>query len=724
MKRKFFAIIVLIFSAVLIFETSPALAFHITWEQTNGPKGGYSRYIVQDPDDQNVVYVGFGPSQIWKSTDGGETWRQKNNGLPQINFFGGVAANGISALAISEKNPRTLYAGSTIGNIYKTTNGAESWTKVFSFPEIDKTEFVSVSPHDDTLVFAGTTRGMFYVSRDGGNSWSRISNIPIKGSASGGVTFDPLDGATIYFAASYFDIEQESKGSGLFKSTDTGRTWKKIGNGLETEIINKIAINPKDPNNIFVAVGSAFEWGYGTHGLYESADGGETFSKIRKDFVFFQSALPFVAFSKDGERLIVGGLVSGGNPSFFISEDNGKTWKTKTGLWGDFITDVAQFDDPNRFLVTLYWSSLFLTEDGGNTWRDVADFREANLHSVYSPIFFENRVYATAHSNGLFYSDNKGKTWKRILRGDSGTIYEAIIHNYESSASRFSPDLLWLRGEYSSEVVILKNADNPVWRKIDVPGDMAAVLAHPGEAGEAFVGSDTGLYAADYSKLNLTKILNGVNVAVISGNETMLAIGTTDGVHISADGGKTFTKAGLNGKKITAVGVGKNNVYAATENDGVYLDSGEGFTRVNSLTSISQILPDPANENSVYFAKSSRFGVSEIYFSENQGRGVVLEDQGLRHNPTPDPQKLAFSGDGTYLYLATNGMGVWRAKLRDNPLPVAEAVKAEGNEKKNEGIADRKVFRPVFWLIFAVIVIIITIKIAPKIHRAITSKIK
>lgn len=726
----------LIFGILLIIPI--ASASHITWEPTNGPKGDYSRYIVQDSTNLNTLYVGFGPSQIWKSTDGGETWVQKNKGLPEIEFFGGVAAEGISALAISEKNPKTLYAGTITGNIYKTTDGSENWKKVFSVSsdEAYSIQIIKVSPHDNSQIFAGTINGMFYVSRDAGNTWNEVNGLKfIKGSASGDIAFDPVDESVIYFAPSYFDVEEEGKGSGLFKSTDKGETWKKIGQGLETEIVNKIAINPKNIKNIFLAVGSSFGWGYGTHGVYESVDGGEIFSKVREDFIPFQHATPYIAFSRDGQRLIVGGHPGG--EDFFISEDNGKTWQTKTGLWGDFVADVAQFDDPNKFLVSLYWSSLFLTKDGGNTWQDIKEFYGSKLHAVYAPNFDKDRVYAAAHSNGLFYSDDKGLTWNRVEES-GGIIHEAIVHNYESSASRFAPDLLWIRGEFSSEAIILKNPVNPVWKKIDVPGDMNAILAHPNVGKKAFVGSDKGLSLADYDSLKLSKILDDVEVNFIDGNENIIAVGTNKGVYISDNQGKNFSKIGLDGKIITAVGVNDNEIYAAVENDGVYLNSAGTFNKINSLILISQILVDPGNENNVYFAKSSEFGVSEIYFSDNKGKSPVLEENGLKQSPTFDPHKLAFSGDGTFLYLATNGQGVWKAKIRDNPIEVLEPIKTgeereeiinkeseptpkttnpqdfESNTKEIISQIFKKAFWPIFIIVFIVILTIIGIKIYKK----------
>lgn len=660
---------------VVVLASGPVSAEHITWEPTEGPKGGYSRYIVQDSTDEDVIYVGFAPSQVWKSTDGGETWTRRSEGLPAVTYD--VASDGISALTIAEGDPQTLYAGTTIGNVYKTTDGAAHWEVVLRTPdETGPIGVIEVSPRDSSLVFAGFDNGDFYVSRDGGDSWQEVGDgLDIRGTASGDVAFDPEDPSVVYFAPSFFDVEREGGESGLFKSTDAGVTWRKVGSGLETGVVNGIAIDPRDPDHLYLATGSTFEWGFDTHGLYESTDGGETVTKVGEDFPPFGHAIPFVAFSEDGKRVIVGSH-PGLDGDLFISADGGETWKTKTGTWGDFVADVAEFDDPDRLLVTLYWSGLFLTEDGGETWRDVPVAPHSKLHTVYAPGFDADRVYAAAHSNGLFYSDDRGRTWTRVEEGAGGVVHESIIHNYGSSASRYAPSLLWIRGEYSSEVIVLQDVSAPAWTSIPVPGDMSTVLAHPNEPGVAFVGSDRGLFVATVDGLGLEPIdeLQGVAVNDLSGDEAAIVVGTDEGVYESADGGGNWRHVGLGGEPVTAAAKSDATTYAAVDGDGVYRSSGDTFERVNELSSVSQIVPDPGDGNTVFFAASDEFDVPRIYFSGDRGETLDLEEFNLGEYPTLDPHKLSFSADGTALYLATGGQGVWRAQVREDPLPVAEPV--------------------------------------------------
>lgn len=660
---------------VVALASAPVSAEHITWKPADGPKGGYSRYIVQDPTDEDVLYVGFAPSQVWKSTDGGETWTRRSEGLLPVTFD--AASDGISALTIAEGDPQTLYAGTTIGNVYKTTDGAAHWEAVLQTPdEAGPIGVIEVSPHDSSLVFAGFDNGEFYISRDGGDTWQEGGDgLDVRGTASGDLAFDPIDESVVYFAPSFFDVEREGGASGLFKSTDVGVTWRKVGNGLETGVVNGVAVDPRDPDHLYLAAGSTFGWGFDTHGLYESTDGGETVSKVGEDFPPFGHAIPFVTFSEHGERVIVGSHPSL-DGDLFVSADGGETWETKTGMWGDFVADVAQFDDPDRLLASLYWSGLFLTEDGGETWRDVPVAPHSKLHAVYAPDFDADRVYAAAHSNGLFYSDDRGRTWTRIEEGAGGIFHESIIHNYESSASRHAPSLLWIRGEYSSEVIVLQDASEPAWASIPVPGDMSAVLAHPNEPGVAFVGSDRGLFVATVDGLRIEPVdeLQDVAVNDLSGDEAAIVVGTDGGVYESVDGGGSWRHAGLGGEPVTAAAKSDMVTYAAVDGDGVYRSSGVAFERVNELSSVSQIVPDPGDGNAVYFAASDEFAISRIYFSSDRGETLSLEEGNLGEHPTSNPHKLSFSADGTTLYLATGGQGVWRAEVRKNPLSVAEPV--------------------------------------------------
>lgn len=667
--------------AVLLLAV-PAVAEPLEWERTDGPKGGYSRYIVQDPTDEDVLYVAFGPSGVWKSTDGGESWEQRNDGLPTADAVPGVVLEHVTALALAESKPQVLYAGTSTGSIYRTSDGASTWEHVFRTPDDPGTgspgrvQHVSVSPHDCALVFAGTVGGSFYVSRDGGQSWDRVEDgLEIRGSATGTVAFDPTDEQVLYYAPSFFDIESEGRASGLFTSTDAGRTWRKIGGGLETGVVNSVAIDPADPSHLFVAAGSSFAWGFDTHGVYESHDAGETFRKVGTDFEPFTHAIPYVAFSRDGGRVIVGNH-PGLDGDLFVSDDGGQTWETKTGLWGDFVAGVAGFDDPDRLLATLYWSGLFLSEDGGETWRDVRGFATSHLHAVYAPGFDADRVYAAAHSNGLFYSDDRGATWTRVKEGDGGVVHESIIHNYESSASRFSPPLLWIRGEFSDEIVVLRDVAEPAWGSIPIPGRPSAVLAHPNEPRRAFVGSDRGLFLATYDDLALRPVegLDPVAVNELAGDESTVVVGTDDGVYVSRDGGRGWQQAGLAGERVTAAAVAEPGIYAAVEGDGVYLATDGTFAKQNDLTGVTQIVADPGDGETVYFSTVDENGFSAIYSSHDRGATVVREAANLPTMPTPEPHKLSFSADGTTLYLATVDLGVWKAHVRDEPLDVPEPV--------------------------------------------------
>lgn len=664
-------------NTALFFVFVPsANASHITWEPLGGPAGGFSRYLAQDSSNYEIIYAATDYGQIWKSIDGGKSWIRKSNGIPPVTkvSLGDIVRNGIKAVAISKKDPQVLFSGSNGGKIFKTTNGGELWQQVYALDSEQTIGIIRVSPHDTNLVIAGTYDGFLLISRDGGKSWQKTHLPEVNGTISGDIAFAPQNPDIIYIATSFFDVEPEGGATGLLKSEDKGNTWKKVGKGLESDVVSTISINPQNPNHLLAAIGTSFEWEDQVHGIWESFNGGLSFSKLSPRFDAFDRAWPFVAFSPDGSRIVVAGP-AGGSQSILISKNGGSSWDSKAGVLGDFITDVVQFpNDPNRFVVTLYWSGVFYTEDGGITWQEAAAFSESTLHTVHAPNFDANRLYASAHSNGLFFSDNKGKSWKRIPVTEDSDINETSIHNFENSTSRVSPELVWLRSEYLPEIYILKNPENPSWKRIPIPNEITAVLAHPTLPSKALIGSVNGLFMADSKTLLLVPIPDfaGIGITAITGNEEIIVLGSSNGVWVSRDDGTTWKQAGLKGKKVIAVGFAEEVIYAAA-NDGVYKFSHEDFVKINAIQNVTQIVPDPGDFQSIYLATSVPERGGDIYYSDNGGQTFEKEEAGLIIPATSDPHKISFSADGTMLYLATPGLGVWKANIRSQPIPYKKA---------------------------------------------------
>lgn len=254
-----------------------------TWSAMNNglPTGGVGSLII-DPATPSTLYAAAGSSSspgVYKSIDGGATWNRRSDGL--IN-------SAINSLVIDPATPNTLYVaveGCCTGiRIFKTTDGADNWAPIGSFPplapmaltidplnpatlyvadlanpgavfkttnsgttwqplpSITFARSIAVSPHTAGVVYAGTDQGILK-STDGGNSWTPFTS---KG---GKIVFDPVSSSTLYWLTNPSSFTPE----GLFKSTDNGQTWIAVNKGLNTPQAVVLAIDPLKPSTLYLA---------------------------------------------------------------------------------------------------------------------------------------------------------------------------------------------------------------------------------------------------------------------------------------------------------------------------------------------------------------------------------------------------------------------------------------------------------------------------------------
>ena len=199
-----------------------------------------------DPSDPKIVYIShighdLESNDVSKTTDGGTTW----NYLP----FSGR----IYPVAVIEFDPldfKKLYVGNGPSFVYRTVDHGQTWTQM-NTPDINYLTSIAIDPINDSVLYLGYVDGVFK-STDGGNTWDSLSpGFTIQGSTK--ITIDPLHSNTIYAARySYTDTVP----SGLYKSTDGGSTWVEKNNGLsgDKRRINTIIINPKNTDEIFLGL--------------------------------------------------------------------------------------------------------------------------------------------------------------------------------------------------------------------------------------------------------------------------------------------------------------------------------------------------------------------------------------------------------------------------------------------------------------------------------------
>jgi photosystem II stability/assembly factor-like uncharacterized protein len=238
------------------------------WRRTGGAAGGAALSLAIDSRRPAILYRG-GDEGVAKSTDGGRSWQDASNGLPDLDIL---------AIAIDATKSDTLYAGTSDclcpHGVYRSTDGARSWIrKSDGLPsDVDVVSLV-IDPMAPLTIYAGM--GGVYKSIDGGTNWIRSSDgLPIAGV--GGLALSPSDALTLYVS-----LDGPSGGEGVYKSTDGAVTWAVASSEeFSDNAIPSLAVDPSDSSLVYAA--TADTEGTGDGGVFKTTDGGDHWTRLTK----------------------------------------------------------------------------------------------------------------------------------------------------------------------------------------------------------------------------------------------------------------------------------------------------------------------------------------------------------------------------------------------------------------------------------------------------------
>jgi photosystem II stability/assembly factor-like uncharacterized protein len=165
-----------------------------------GPEGGDIRALAVDPSSSQTVYISAGGG-IYKSIDGGNSWRPMSIGLPQ--------RCNVRVLMIDPLAPQTLYASTFKNGVFKSTNGGNTWVPVNTGLANMTINALKIHPENPHTIYAGTNGGVF-MSINGGSDWSAVNEGPDR--SINALAIDPSS-ETVYAG---------TDGRGVFKITDGG----------------------------------------------------------------------------------------------------------------------------------------------------------------------------------------------------------------------------------------------------------------------------------------------------------------------------------------------------------------------------------------------------------------------------------------------------------------------------------------------------------------------
>ena len=355
-----------------------------------GPEGNRISTVAGVIGNPNIYYAGAASGGMFKTTDGGVHWQS---------IFDDQPVSSVGAVAVAPSDPNVVWAGTgepyirsniSVGwGVYKSTDAGKTWNKM-GLDNTGRVGRIAIDPRNPDVVFVAALghaygpqqeRGV-YRTTDGGKTWERVLFVD-ENTGAYDVEMD-LTNPRILFATTWqieihtWGRKSGGPGSGIWKSTDGGTTWKRLtGNGLPTKPFGKadVAIARSNPNRVYA--------------LIETSDG-----------------VPLAGVEAESGEL-------------WRSEDAGATWKAVShdrqlaGRTQYYTRMIVTPDNENEaYFLTASWAK---TLDGGVTTIDPPNNETAggDHHDIWIDPTNGNRM-VVAHDGGVSITTNRGKSWNQI----------------------------------------------------------------------------------------------------------------------------------------------------------------------------------------------------------------------------------------------------------------------------------------------------------------------
>jgi photosystem II stability/assembly factor-like uncharacterized protein len=311
--------------------------------------------------------------------------------------------------------------------------------------------------------YMGTTGGGLWKTEDMGISWGNISDGYFKTGSVGAVAVAESDANVVYVGMGEHAIRgvMTHHGDGVYKSTDAGKTWKKMGLEL-TQHISRIVIHPKDPNTVYVAAQGALYSKSAQRGIYKSTDGGVTWKNVL--YVDDKTGCAELSMDMNNPRILYAAMWEHGR----------LPWRVISGGPG---------------------SGLYKSTDGGEHWDKIQEGLPKELGKMSIAVCRSNseKVYALIESDsekelgGLFVSDNAGKNWSQVTN-DHRLIQRAWYY------IELFPDPMDENTLYVLSAPALKSIDGgKTWEDIsNTHGDYHDLWINPNNSNNMVIADDGG----------------------------------------------------------------------------------------------------------------------------------------------------------------------------------------------------------------------------------------
>jgi photosystem II stability/assembly factor-like uncharacterized protein len=549
--------------------------------------GGRIHDIQIDPSDPAVLYVAAATGGIWKSTNKGVTWKP---------IFEKQADNTFGALAIFEKNPKIIWAGSGENNnrqssswgggVYRSTDAGETWTYL-GLHDTRSIGRVVLDPNDPNVAYIAAVGNLWrdnpergvYKTTDAGKTWNKILFVDAYTGATD-LVMDPRD-AKVLYAATYqrlrkaYGFNGGGPGSAIYKTTDAGANWKKLENGIPAGDKGRIglALAKSRPDVLIATIEHAT-----AGGTYRTEDAGATWKRMSATNprpMYYSK--PTIDPNNDKRVWLPGTYI-------VKSEDGGATFEQEptsptydVGLKTDH--HVIRVDPANSAHIYVVGDGgLHESFDMGKTFVRVNNIPVAQIYRIA----VDNRdpywIYLGLQDNHSFMGPSATRHWLGILNQDwkeigfsDGTGKAVDIANWRKVYSSSSGGNLTLVDPVTGDLMGITprppageppyrfDWDAPVMASRHTPGTVylgGNRLFTSRDYGSTWARSKDLTRAIDRDAIEMMGVVNrdirlsrndGDNISEISNlaesplDPNVLWVGTDDGnVQLTIDGGRTW----------------------------------------------------------------------------------------------------------------------------------------------------------------------------------------
>jgi photosystem II stability/assembly factor-like uncharacterized protein len=707
-----------------------------------------------------VFYVGSATGGLWKTVNNGTTWTVHFDDLDDVVSIGDVAINPNDANTVwvgsGENNNRQ--SGSWGNGVYKSTDGGETW-KHMGLSASKHVARIIVDPVDHDVVYVaalgslwgrGGERGV-YKTTDGGLTWNRVLHVDDDTGATE-LVMDPSNNKVLY-AATYqrrratWGFNGGGLGSAMWKSSDAGRTWAKLTNGVPAGPLGRIGMDVyrSNPNILYARIEHEKE-----SGTYRSDDAGLTwrkmssvnprpmyFSQVRidpnNDLRVYVLGVQLHISDDGGKTFIENGtmhsdhhamwinpknsnhIIDGNDGGVGISWDKGATWE------GIYNMDLGQFYHVTYDMDTPYNVCGGLQDNytwcGPSAVRSRQGIANDDWFQIHGGDGFEAQIDPT--NSRIIYAESQDGNISRVDRLTNERKAIRPLPPRGETPYRWNWNTPILMSPHDPSTIYV--GANRVFKSTDRGQSWTAISGDLTEATDREGLSLMGQVANDFTIAKNDGVQSYGNIVqLVESPKTagVLYAGTDDGkVHMTKDGGKTWTD--ITGKfpgvpknayvsRLSASAHDVNVVYATFDNHraddyGTFIYAsvdggnnfrsiGEGIPKGHAITAMTE---DPKNPSVLY--SGSEFG---LFVSPDRGGRWTRVKSNL---PTVPIHEIVIHPRENDMIVATHGRSIW---ILDDITPLqqqAEAMKSDAflfdmkpamqfNPANNRGFVTNKPF--------------------------------